>query len=232
MNDAVTEYMRFLREKQLVTVKDYMEPALRARIGAFAPPAERDFFAQVEAREPFLLRCHGYHWFDLARMEREPHQSPIRRVPLLYNISGQPPSAATVMEGRWRASASTTAATKPRAGLRDDRPARRARPLGPAHTPNQLSIGRPCAPPSGPVRLAEARRHWCGASIAYLAAAWLAELSHREGPDRDAARRARGSSERFTLQRFMDELNASGRIPVSMIRWEMTGRDDDGAERR
>ena len=40
----------------------------------------------MDAREPLLLRCHGNHWFDLARLEREPHPSPIRRVPLLYNI--------------------------------------------------------------------------------------------------------------------------------------------------
>jgi uncharacterized protein (DUF885 family) len=46
------------------------------------------------------------------------------------------------------------------------------------------------------------------------------------------AERAEELGSGFTLQRFMDELNASGMIPVSMIRWEMTGRDDDGAERR
>jgi hypothetical protein len=49
--EEVAAYVRFLGEKQIVTVKDYMEPALRARIGAFAPPAERDFFAQVEYRD-------------------------------------------------------------------------------------------------------------------------------------------------------------------------------------
>jgi uncharacterized protein (DUF885 family) len=29
--------------------------------------------------------------------------------------------------------------------------------------------------------------------------------------------------ERFSLTRFMDDLNASGMIPISLIRWEMTG---------
>jgi len=32
------------------------------------------------------MRTHGYHWFDIARMANEPHASPIRRGPLLYNI--------------------------------------------------------------------------------------------------------------------------------------------------
>ncbi len=27
----------------------------------------------------------------------------------------------------------------------------------------------------------------------------------------------------FTMKRFMDEFNAAGLIPVSMLRWEMTG---------
>ena len=28
----------------------------------------------------------------------------------------------------------------------------------------------------------------------------------------------------FSVRRFMDEFNALGMIPVSMIRWEMTGQ--------
>jgi uncharacterized protein (DUF885 family) len=38
--------------------------------------------------------------------------------------------------------------------------------------------------------------------------------------------RRRQLGERFALRPFMDELQASGMIPVSMIRWEMTGRED------
>ena len=38
----------------------------------------------------------------------------------------------------------------------------------------------------------------------------------------------RGSQlgKQFVLRDFMDELFASGLIPISLIRWEMTGRDD------
>ena len=53
----------------------------------------------MDAREPLLLRCHGNHWFDLARMEQEPHASPIRRGPLLYNIwAHRAEGVATAME--------------------------------------------------------------------------------------------------------------------------------------
>jgi uncharacterized protein (DUF885 family) len=39
------------------------------------------------------------------------------------------------------------------------------------------------------------------------------------------AERARQLGEKFTLQHVMDEINAAGMIPVSMIYWELTGDD-------
>jgi hypothetical protein len=40
------------------------------------------------------------------------------------------------------------------------------------------------------------------------------------------AERMTDLGEDYSLKRFMDEMEASGLIPVSLIRWEMTGRDD------
>jgi uncharacterized protein (DUF885 family) len=37
------------------------------------------------------------------------------------------------------------------------------------------------------------------------------------------AERSRQLGDEFTLQRFMDELNAVGMIPMSLIHWELTG---------
>jgi hypothetical protein len=31
----------------------------------------------------------------------------------------------------------------------------------------------------------------------------------------------------FRLKTFMDEFRAAGLIPVSLIRWELTGKDDE-----
>ena len=84
-NAAVTEYMAFLRDHEIMTIRDDMEPALRARIGTFAPGV-REFFTEVDYRDPEVMRTHGYHWFDLARLAHQPPESPIRRLPLLYNI--------------------------------------------------------------------------------------------------------------------------------------------------
>ena len=74
-NAAVTEYMAFLRDHEILTVSDYMDPALRARIGSYSP-APREFFTEVDYRDPEVMRTHGYHWFDKARMAHEPHAEP------------------------------------------------------------------------------------------------------------------------------------------------------------
>jgi hypothetical protein len=39
------------------------------------------------------------------------------------------------------------------------------------------------------------------------------------------AERARQLGDAFTLQRVMDEINAAGMIPASLIYWEVTGDD-------
>ncbi|MFY9550282.1 MAG: DUF885 family protein, partial [Thermoanaerobaculia bacterium] len=64
-NDAVTEYMAFLKDHEILTVKDYLDPALRARIGSYSP-GPRAFFGEVDSRDPEVMRTHGYHWFDKA----------------------------------------------------------------------------------------------------------------------------------------------------------------------
>jgi uncharacterized protein (DUF885 family) len=45
--------------------------------------------------------------------------------------------------------------------------------------------------------------------------------------DRLLADRRRQLGARFRLRAFMDELHRAGLIPVSLIRWEMTGLDDE-----
>ncbi|HXV62945.1 MAG TPA: DUF885 family protein, partial [Vicinamibacteria bacterium] len=52
-NAAVTEYMTFLEQEEIVSVRDYMDAALRARIGQFRPAEGlRGFFDEVDYREP------------------------------------------------------------------------------------------------------------------------------------------------------------------------------------
>lgn len=227
----VAAYVRFLAENKIVTVKDYMEPALGARVGSFAPAAERDFFSQVEHREPLLLRSHGYHWFDLARMEREPHASPIRRGALLYNIwDSRAEGLATAMEEMMAS-----------AGLYDAKP--RSRELvyvmvaqRAARALAGLKMHGERLPLDQAVLFASVNTPygWLKADGDLV---WFEQALYLEQPGYGSsylggkaqiesllAERARQLGPGFSMQRFMDDLNAAGMIPVSMIQWEMTGR--------
>ena len=78
--------INFLENDDIVTVKDYFDPALRAHLGKFIKEETRNFFWITAHYDPRPLYSHFYHWFELARMDNEPHQNEIRRAPLLYNI--------------------------------------------------------------------------------------------------------------------------------------------------
>ncbi|MGD9021727.1 MAG: DUF885 family protein, partial [Lysobacterales bacterium] len=82
---SVVKFANFL-QKDILPDYDFIEPVLREHMGRFVPEEERMFFYIVSHHEPMALWTHWYHWFDLARMESDPHPSPVRRGPLLYNI--------------------------------------------------------------------------------------------------------------------------------------------------
>lgn len=230
MQDAVTAYMGFLGERGFGTVKDYMDPALRARVSGYVAPADRDFFSQVDAREPLLLRAHGYHWFDLARMAKEPHASELRRGPLLYNIwDSRAEGLATAME-------EMTAS----AGLFDGKP--RGQELMYVMIAQRAARGLASLKVhAGELTLEEAVRFahertpygWLkvdgdlvwGEQGLYLTLPGYGTcyLSGKAQIEAILAERTRKEGDAFSLPRFMDDLNASGMIPVSLIRWEMTG---------
>ena len=84
-NDGVAEYMAFLRDHDILTIEPWMDAALRARIGSYGPPP-REFFSEVDYRDPEVMRTHGYHWFDKGFLIHHPPADPIRREVLLYNI--------------------------------------------------------------------------------------------------------------------------------------------------
>ncbi len=89
LNESVDRYMRFLEEEEVETTEEWMDPALRAVNGSYTPaePGEiRNFFSEVNYRDPDSFRPHMHHWIELARMRIDPHASPIRATPSLYNI--------------------------------------------------------------------------------------------------------------------------------------------------
>jgi Bacterial protein of unknown function (DUF885) len=226
---AVSAYVRFLRERKVMTVRDYMEPRLQERVGRFSP-GPREFFTEVDYRDPVVMRTHGYHWFDKGRMALLPHASPIRQGALLYNIF------ITRTEGL----ATGWEEMMMHAGLFDHEPRSReliwillaqraARALGDlrmhgdadsiedaavftsSHTPRQwLRLE---------ANLVRSEQHLYlqqpGYGISYVVGKIEIE--------RLLADRKRQLGDRFTLQQFVDELDAAGQIPMSLLRWELTG---------
>jgi hypothetical protein len=227
---GVTEYMAFLARHDILTVQPYMDAALRARTGQYTTARPLEFFTEVDYRDPVLMRTHGYHWFDLARMQHEPHPSPIRRGPLLYNVfDTRTEGFATAMEELMM-----------NAGLCDLRPRSRelvhillaqraARAIGDLRMhSNEMSLDEAARfaaehTPRGWLRL-----H--GETV------WFEQHLYLQQPgygtsyvigkleiDQLLETRARQLGDAFTLRRFIDEIAATGLIPVSLVRWELTG---------
>jgi hypothetical protein len=239
-NAAVTEFMRFLEEEEIVSVTDYMDHALRERIGRFAPTdGLRGFFSEVSYRDAVTMRTHSYHWIELARMDNEPHASPIRRVPSLYNIfDGRSEGLATGMEEMMM-----------HAGLFDDRPRAReliwillaqraARALGGLYMhANEWTMDEAVQfasewTPRG--WLPEDGNTVWGEQHLYLQQPGYGTsyLVGKVEIEQLMAERALQLGNDFTLRRFIDEFSAVGVVPVSLVRWQLTGRNDDITERR
>ena len=67
----------FLIDNRLVDDQPYFRAAMAAQLGAYTPPAERNFFAHGAARDPSALYSHEYHWIELARRKHEPNNKAV-----------------------------------------------------------------------------------------------------------------------------------------------------------
>ncbi|NNE08241.1 MAG: DUF885 family protein [Gemmatimonadetes bacterium] len=233
LNEAVDEYMAFLEEEAILPIREYMDQALRERIGSFSPVEEgelRGFFSEITYRDPIVMRTHHYHWFDLARMRDEPHESPIRATPLLYNMfDGRAEGMATGMEEMMM-----------HAGLLDEKP--RARELIWVLLAQRAARGLGGLYQHGlEMSFDEATQYaskWTpwgllpadGATIQWEEQFYLRQPAYGTSYvigkleiERLIAEYARQREGSFDLGAFMDAFNASGVIPVSLIHWEMTG---------
>ncbi len=236
-DQAATRIMRFLEEKEIVTVTGYMEPALREHLGSFVPEETRNFFLITAHYDPAPLFTHFWHWFELARMDLEPHESAVRQGAVLYNIfDSRNEGTATGVEEMFM-----------HAGLYDDSPRSRelvwimvaqraARGLGSlyAHA-NQMTMAE-----AGQVHMDWTPRGWMktepdllifeqhlylrqpGYGTSYITGKYL--LEHTLA---DYAKQVEERGEEFRLRDFFDQLNAIDSIPISLARWEMTGLDDE-----
>lgn len=225
--------MDFLEQQDIVTVKPYFDPALREHLGEFIPKEKRNFFSIGEHYDARPLYSHFYHWFELARMDLEPHKSEIRKGPLLYNIwDSRNEGTATAVEEMFM-----------QAGLYNDSPRtkeivyimiaqRAARGLGSlyAHA-NEMTMEE-----AGGIHSEYTPRGWMktekellifeqhlylrqpGYGSSYITGKYLLEAALA-----DYARLQELEGEPFAPKNFFDTLNSIGNIPISLGHWQMTG---------
>jgi hypothetical protein len=235
-DQAAKSLISFLENEDILTVKDYFDPALREHLGTFIPEEKRNFFYITSHYDPRPLFSHFYHWFELARMEHEPNPSEIRKGPLLYNIfDSRNEGTATAVEEMFMD-----------AGLYDDSPRvreivyimiaqRAARGLGSlyAHA-NQMSMEE-----AGGIHSEYTPRGWMktekellifeqhlylrqpGYGTSYITGKYLLEAAMAE-----YALKKEQNGEAFELRDFFDSINRIGNIPVVLTQWEMTGNSD------
>ena len=233
---AAKSLIGFLDKEDIVTVKDYFDPALREHLGSFIPAEKRNFFYITSHYDPRPLFSHFYHWFELARMENEPNSSEIRKDPLLYNIfDSRNEGTATAVEEMFMD-----------AGLYDDDPRvreivyimiaqRAARGLGSlyAHA-NEMTMEE-----AGGIHSEYTPRGWMktekdllifeqhlylrqpGYGTSYITGKYLLEAAMAE-----YAYQKEQKGEPFKLKEFFDGINRIGNIPVALTQWEMTGNSD------
>jgi uncharacterized protein (DUF885 family) len=228
---AAKNLMDFLKEADIVSVKDYFDPALREHLGKFVPENTRNFFWITAHLDQRPLYSHFYHWFELAQMDLEPHANIIRREPLLYNIfDSRNEGIATAVEEMYM-----------QAGLYDDQPRvreivyimlaqRAARGLGSlyAHA-NMLSMEE-----AGGIHSEYTPRGWMktekelrifeqqlylrqpGYGTSYITGKYLVEQAMA-----DYAHKLEAEGKVFKLKNFLDRLNAIGNIPIDFGRMEL-----------
>ncbi|MEM8969708.1 MAG: hypothetical protein AAGE93_25035, partial [Bacteroidota bacterium] len=231
--EAAESLLTFLDQEEIVTVKEYFEPALNVHLGQYVPKETRNFFWITAHYDPRPLYSHFYHWFELARMDTEPHASEIRRGPLLYNIfDSRNEGMATAVEEMFM-----------QAGLYDDSPRSReivyiliaqraARGLGSlyAHA-NEMTMEE-----AGGIHSEWTPRGWMktepdllifeqhlylrqpGYGTSYITGKYLMESALA-----DYGRTQEGSEEPFQIKSFFDQLNSIGNIPISLGHWQLTG---------
>ena len=233
---GVRRFIDFIKEKEIMPFKDNMEPALRERMGKYVPEDERNFFNIGLHIDPLPLYSHFVHWFDLAEMRDNPHDSPIRRDALLYNIfDTKNEGYATGVEEMFM-----------HAGLYNDSPRskeivwimiaqRAARGLGSlyAHA-NEMTMQE-----AGGVHVKWTPRRWMnrephllqfeqhlylrqpGYGTSYITGKYMLEKILAE-----YAEKLEKENKEFTLKEFFKNFNEAGNIPVSLVRWEMLDKID------
>ncbi len=215
----------------IVPDQPYYRAAMAQQTGAWVPADQRNFFDHTEAYDSLGLDSHKYHWIELARLKHEPNDSPIRRLPILYNMfDSRSEGLATAME-EWLM----------QAGLYDDDPRgrevvlimlanRAARGLAALRVQaNEITLDE-----AGRFHARWTPRGWSDASsdlVGFEQLLYLRQPGYgtsyivgKLGFDHlitAAAHRAEEKGEPFDFPAFFDRFNKAGIVPFALIEREM-----------
>ncbi len=230
---SLKRMMDFLKNKKILPVKEYMEPSIRKHMGSFIPEDKRNFFANISFREPNVLYAHSTHWFEIARQTIEPHPSELRREALPYNMWMQRSEGlATAFEeilmhaGLWddsprarelvwimlaQRSARGLASLYAQANMINYEQARKFQvqwtPIG--WTGDESLVGF-----EQHLYLRQPGYGTCYVTGKYFIERLIMDMGRKEGDN-------------FKLYNFFESFYNAGIIPISLVRYQMTGIDDE-----
>jgi hypothetical protein len=237
LDEALNYVLEFLRDAEIMTVpdwlksEDYSDPNDATRSLPTSPSIDH----KAREREVLPGETHEFigHLFDEERLERD--DRPIRGVHRRYNMDW-------IRSEGWAAGLEELLM---QAGVLDNRP-RRGREIEYLMNASHMSLSLPdFKMHSNEITFDEARR-LCAEIMPYgwsqedEPMVWYEQQSNLRFPAfhtgvvmgkaqfmklfRD---RVMQLGDRFVLHDFIDEFLAAGMIPFSLIRWEMTGYDDE-----
>ena len=234
---ALNYVLKFLREEEILTVPDwltadkYSDPSKPRR----SLPSTPTIDSRAREREVLPGETHEFigHLFDELRRERD--KRPIRSARRLYNMDW-------IRSEGWAVS---TEELFMQAGVLDNRP-RRGREVEYLMNASHMSLSLPdLRMHSNEINFTQAR-HLCaelmpyGWSDADDRMVWYEQQSNLRFPAFHTGcvvgkaqfmkifrERAMQLGKKFKLREFIDSFLAAGIIPMSLIRWEITGYDDE-----
>lgn len=225
--DAIVR--KFLKDEAIVTVPDFV-----GELGSNTPYIERpggpNFWEQIQFRDPIPDHLHAVipgHRFDAVLAERD--RRPIRAT---YSDGGRAEGWATYLEEALMLAGATRHSPRADEFIQLFGIFRAARvPADIAMQQNRWSVAEAVA-------YMRAKTPWLDEDVARVDA----EIYLRRPPgygiaytigklqmDALLADRASQLGDRFTLQAFHDDFLAAGRLPIALVRYEMTGAGDEVA---
>jgi uncharacterized protein (DUF885 family) len=242
--EADTEMIAYLRDQEILTTPDYLVPpgdgpyilpAERdpSKPGLFDPPIKRHFFFEAEFRDPRPLRAHNVPGHFLDGQMRSRDTRPIRGGRRMFFVDGNRAEGwALYLEEMLL-----------QIGYLDERPKaheityilqakRAARVL-----PELMMQANEWTYEQALQSLTSRTPYWMkpdDAIARFDIELYLRQPGYGIGYymgkvelEKLLSERAMQLGDKFDLQRFHDEFLQAGVIPISLIRWEMTGRDDE-----